>query len=236
MRIRDSSTARSAVTLPEEALRPSGIVHGAALSTALVAAVTNAANREVGMLGLHVRFLRAVTDLEIELTHNAIDRDGTTVETSLHDMDGRLCVWGFVRIADVPADAGTPYARVGDPSSNDIAEPWRRLLGLTITSNGNGTCSMAAPLPIVDWWAPTAYITTYVDGPGAMLAPERAQGAEFVTTALTLELQRPLTASSVHSAQGSVVAGGGRIRTFRTVVDVDGVPTGIGSATYSRIR
>ena len=217
-------------------MRPSGIVHGAALSTALAAGATLAAKGEVGMLGLHVRFLRPVSDLDIELTHNAIGGDGTIVETSIRDGDGRRCVWGFVRIGALPAGVGARDANAANPRPSDIAEPWRRLLGLSITCDGNGGCSMAAPFPIADWWASFAYVTTYVDGPGAMLAPERAQGAEFVTTALTLELQNPLTPTSSHSAQGSVVAEGGRNRTFRTIIESDGVPMGIGSATYSRIR
>ena len=237
MKITDKPGDRSEVTLPPEALRPTGSVHGGALATALAVVGIAAARHEAAMCGLQARFLRPVRELVIDADHRVLG-EGAITQVDLYDHDGQRCVWGLVRLIDTPAMPPRPSQELQDQATNDdIPEPWRRLLGLTVTPDATGeTCSMKVRAPADVWWAGPAYVATFVDGPGALLASERAAGAEFVTSELSLELARPLGAGMPAAASGSVLTAGRRMRTFVTAIESAGEQIGVGSAVYHKIR
>lgn len=223
---------RARVSLPPDVLRPSGIVHGGALSTVIGAGVTMLRGPAVGLTGLRVQFLQPVTRLEVELELKTVG-PSRIVEAGLLDQDGRTCAWGIVSVASI--DAVTPPVVTQRAATATSDEPWRQLLDLSIDVDG-AECDMSAGQVLDAWWAPVAYAATFADGPGAMLAGERADGAEFVTTTLTLDLERPLASSTPTSARGRMIGAAGRLRSFVSMIGPPGAPIGIGTATYFKIR
>ena len=229
-------TNSMSVELPPESRRPNGIVHGGALATAVGAGAVMLAGREHDVIGLHIQYLRAASGLEATLRLASLTEHRMLAAVELLDDTGGTCVSGLVRLAHSPRTTTGPHAPVSrDGSPTDIDEPWRRLLGLDISVDGD-TCSMSVSSPLDAWWAPIAYATTFADGPGAMLADERKDGAEFVTTALTLDLEEPLRTAMPLAARGRRVGGGGKFRSFASNIECGGAILGFGTATYFRIR
>jgi hypothetical protein len=224
------------VQLPAVSLRPNGIVHGGALATAIGAGAIALVGRAFDVIALRVQFLRAVTGLQLSIRQTSLGEREALVAVELVDQIGP-CVSGIVRLVPSAQTRPTPSTARADPPQADIGEPWRRLLGLDITVSGEDACSMAvSSFPLDEWWAPVAYAATFADGPGAMLAHERAAGAEFVTTTLTLDLEQPLGVASGLTARGWRVGAGGRFRSFASQIMRGDNIIGFGTANYYQVR
>lgn len=220
--------------MPPEARRRTGVIHGGALSTAFVLAAERLSGAGLGLLGMHANFFRPVAETDIELELH--QRVAGLVEGSLLDQKGRSCMWALVRLGTASrAKSGCDRADAIARSSPAIDDPWRSLLDLDVAGTGDSYELSVGESFSADWTA-TANALTFTDAPGATLAHERAQGAEFVTTSLTLDLARPLSKLPPRSARGSLIMSSNRFRTFLTHIDFADGSQGTGTAVYFRTR
>jgi 1,4-dihydroxy-2-naphthoyl-CoA hydrolase len=104
--------ARARAPVREHLLQPLGLVHGGVLAavaeSACVAATARGAAATARTLGLHISFLRPVTEGAVHAHGRARHRGRTTWvwETDLTDDAGRLCA--LVRVTVAVGEPGRP--------------------------------------------------------------------------------------------------------------------------------
>jgi hypothetical protein len=193
----------------------------------------------LGLTSLRVQYLRPAVGFQLEASFTRMGEFGgaMVLEGVIRDTEGRLCAWSSGRVAPFADDASVEPSAPAAAEAPVIGEPWRQLLGLQIEHDDSPDRCVATPLPgrqIAPYDA-IAIALTAVDGPGFLLAPERAAGGEFVSTAISMDLASPLRLAP-SLIRGRVLKRGRSTVCFTTELFAAGSVTGIGLATYQRIR